>query len=160
MPAEFLKSWFLEQRDFLLPESLKERFLKICDQWVLSPQDTWIERIALRHPELLRLFERLETMVERTTSTATLSAIDDELFFFYVLRVQCVWTHISRAPDEAPVPFDPTEQWWFLFGQQRPHVDGMADWTVLTLSLLRRLPNPPSVWRVPLPSDIEESMIL
>lgn len=157
MPAKMLKSWMNEQRDFLLPQIMEQRFLILSHAWEQQPQMHWIERIKVRMPELMTLFVQLETMVERTTSTGMLANLDDELFFFYILRVQSAYIHLARAPDEGNVPFDPTEQWFWLFGE-REH-EGMADWTVIAKSLQRHLPNPATVWYIPIPSDITPAMM-
>ena len=144
----------VETLDFYFPPALRARYEKVAALFETKPQDYWLERVAAQRDAIAEAFRRLGEWSDMEDSELLMSAWDDDVFFFYVLRTQFVFSRIAAGPDQMiPGTLDGFWQWAMT---PRPDEPWMI-YPVFTAQNYRVAPVKPPLWRIPYPHDYPRS---
>lgn len=140
----------VETLDFYFPPSLRPRYERIAAEFEAKNQLQWIERARAKSRETAEAFRKLGEWTDMTDSELLMSAWDDEVLFFYVLRIQFVFARLAAKPDDMiPGTMDGFWKWgmtpsdrelWMLF-------------PALTSEAYRVAQIKPPIWKIPYPYD-------
>ena len=143
--ALLLQTW-----EFYFPPELRERYDRIAADFATRDQTHWIERAHANTPKIREALLQLGDWSDVPDSELLMSAWDDEVLFFYVLRTQFVVARLAARPDDM-VPGHLNEFWtwamsirddepWMLF-------------PVMTAEALKVTKTKPPIWKIPYPRD-------
>lgn len=150
LPAKQLLEMIFATVDFYFPPMLRGRFEKIAEFFETKDQYYWLERAAAKRDALATAFRNLGEWVEMTDSTLLMSAWDDEVFFFYVLRTQFVFSRIAVKPDDLiPGTMEGFWKWCMTPGAK----ENCTVFILFTAQNLRLAPIKPPIWRIPYPHN-------
>jgi hypothetical protein len=127
--ASGLQAWMRDSREFFLPPSMRERYEAQARFYTEQPPTFWNVRRDAREAELQAVLKELRNWMDETDAELLLRKMDDELFFWYVLKIQFVWLYvISRDPQEWV--FGEMDLMWSKYFLIQPK-EGWGYWTVV-----------------------------
>lgn len=140
--------------DFYFPPTLRERYDRIAAAFEAKSQYYWIERAAAKRDATAEAFRKLGEWADMCDAELLMSAWEDEVFFFYVLRTQFVFSRIAADPD-GPIPGTFDGFWKWAMTPQNGEL--WMSFPVFTEQNYRAAPVKPPIWRIPYPKDYPQS---
>jgi hypothetical protein len=136
--------------DFYFPASLRERFERVAASFEQKDQMHWIETARAKKGEIADAFRKLGQWSDMEDSELLMSSWDDEVFFFYVLRTQFVFSRIAAKPDDM-IPGTLAGFWaWAM----TPSEDEMwMIYPIFTEQNYQIAPIKPPIWKIPFPHN-------
>ena len=146
----------VETLDFYFPPELRMRYDKICAEFETKNQLHWIERARAKQREIVEAFRKLGEWSDMPDSELLMSAWDDEVFFFYVLRTQFMFARLAAMPDAMiPGTMDGFWKWGMTPGDKELWMAFVVEGTFY----YSRAKTKPPIWRIPYPCDISKDSI-
>ena len=144
----------VETLDFYFPPELRARYERAAAEFETKNQLYWIERAGAKRIEIAEAFRKLGEWTDMTDSELLMSAWDDEVLFFYVLRTQFVFARVAAKPDDMiPGTMDGFWKW----GMTPSDKEMWMSFPVMTAAHYRMAPIKPPIWKIPYPNDYPKS---
>ena len=145
----------LQTLDFYFPEALRARYEQISEVFESKEQMYWIERVRDKTPKIIEAFRQLGEWGDMTDSELLMMAWDDEVLFFYVLKMQYSFAWLAAKPDAmVPGRYDEFWTWFTMIRSEEPWMI----YPVATYEACKHAKTKPPIWRIPYPSDYPENV--
>lgn len=151
-PARVVRELVAETIHWYLPESQRDRFLKIGDDYSYLDSHRWESVYQMAMAKLRRCLETMKGWLDRPETDELLDSWDDEVFFFYVLRFQFILVHLHSLADEDWVPYGLDEFWdWAMVPGDH---ESWVFYTFPTVVKFDKLSQKPPIWKFFAPTGV------
>jgi hypothetical protein len=151
LPAKSLKEMLPQLLPVWLPDGLRDGFFSTAKIWRQKPADEWTAEWDRRQQPMQALVDKLAGWMNIEDWELPLSACEDTLLLFHVLRLQSMVIRVLHLSDDQFVPGELDQLWhWLLDLRQGEH------WiihTVFARDGLRQLPPQAWMWAIVTPAE-------
>lgn len=152
-PAQVVRGILNQLHHWYLPESQRERFIEIGELYSLLDSRRWEASFQMAMVKLKPCLDELYRWADRRETDDLLSAWDDDVLFFYVLRFQSVLVKIQSFDDNQMIPAGMDDFWQWAVATQEG--ESWIHYTFPIVAIYLDLSERPAVWKFFAPSDVK-----
>lgn len=133
--------------EWYFPPEVRERFERKADWFETQPLAAWEERWWARKEDLTAALGELGKWSEEADTSLLVTGWDDELIFWYVMRMQSWCVMLAAHPDKM-VPWELKDVW-------EQHVLRLTTWMEFVFPVggaFLKLERRPKIWRIAWPA--------
>lgn len=150
VPAKLILASMVASQQFYFPEEMRARFEAVAVLFEERDGAFWQDRFDDCREDLAAGLIELENWTDDLSADLVMLSWSDEVFFFYILKIQFLWIRLSMDPDaRVPSPMDAFWKWGVCLQPS----EGWVFWTFPCAVEFEKMADPPFIWRIPLPNE-------